>query len=327
MDDTTRSSCSRSPVPAEILSAIPLFLGYPPTDSLVCLFFDPEGRMVLSSRLDWQACRADPETVVRTLSERASSGGARSVFIVEVDTPAPDPATLVALALQFLMAGIGVEWAGRSAAGSWQGLDCDPRCPPHPVDPHSAMVVELVTRGWSAVPDRDCLIGEVAAADPIADLGPALAPGPDLEAWRDAAIDELTVLLQTDRPLTADDIDLVARVCRDIRARDVVLWRLECTPAGRAVTRARRWQVFATTLRRAPADAVAPVAAVAALMAWQAGEGTRATACLDRARAADPGHSLSGLIRSCLDQAVSPSVWLASLSSLDEDTCRHGAAD
>lgn len=328
MDNTTECPRSRDAQlrPEDVLPALPLFLGYRPTDSLVCLFFDHD-RMVLSSRVDWATCQVAPGEVVETLAARADNCGASAVFITEVETGRPDRATLTDLSLHFVVAGMEVLWAGRSADGAWRGLECLPECPEHLLDPHSPAVVELIAQGWSAAPDRDSVLAEVAPRDQVPDLGSPIAPGPQRERWRDQAIHDAMQLLQSDRPLAAADVSLIAQVCRDIRTRDVVLWRLECTDEGRAVSGERRWQVFATVLRRAPADSIAPVAAVAALIAWQLGEGTRATACLHRAEAADPAHSLASLVRTSVQQAVPPTVWRQCMSSLDEETCRHGTHD
>jgi Domain of unknown function (DUF4192) len=283
--------------------------------------------MVLSSRVDWATCQVAPAEVVETLAARAANCGATAVFLAEAQTAAPDAATLIDLSLHFVLSGMAVVWAGRCADGTWRGLECGSECPDHVLDPHSPAVVELIAQGWSAAPDRDSVVAEVAPRDQVPDVGEPIAPGPARELWRDHAIRETMQLLRSDRPLEAGDVSLIARMCRDIRVRDVVLWRLECTDDGRAVTGSRCWQVFATALRRAPSDCVAPVAAVAALVAWQLGEGTRATACLHRAEAADPTHSLASLVRTSVYQAVPPTVWRQCMSSLDEETCRHGSGD
>lgn len=311
--------------PEEILPALPLLLGYPPVDSLVCLFFDDHG-LVLSSRVDWSTCRAAPSDVVDTLVMRAGACGAQSVFVTQAQAPDPDPATLSELSMLFVVAGMEVLWTGRTADGVWRGLHCAASCPDHPLDSHSPAVVELIAQGWSAAPDRASVVAEVDAEDPVPDLCEPMPPGPALERWRDETIRRGMDLLTSARPVTTAEVQLIAAACRDIRVRDVILWRLERTDAGRAVDRNRRWLVFATALRRAPSNCVAPVAAVAALTAWQQGEGTRATACLARARDADPQHSLAALVRRCVDQAVPPATWRQCMASLDEVTCRHGTS-
>lgn len=329
---TTNSFCPVSRTlgrhPENLLPALPLLIGYRPTDSLVCLFFTDEGTVVLSSRVDWDTCLAAPEDVVATLAERGRNCGAGSVLVVSVDPIRPDPQTIAALALGFVSREFELLWAGEVFDDCWLGLECTPECGEHRMDPHHPTVVGLIADGLAAVADRDTLVAEVAEdhESRIANLGPPPV-GRYLEMWRDEAIERAMELLRTAEPLSDADVDLVARACRDLRVRDVVLWRITM---GREHDRAllqRCWTVFAACLRRAPDDAVAPVAAVAALIAWQLGEGTRALECVKRARDADPDHSLAGLVHRCIDEARPPSLWHQVMAGLDEHTCRYGQRD
>ena len=314
--------------PEELLPAIPLLIGYRPSDSLVCLFFDGSGSIVLSSRVDWDTCRTAPDDVVATLAERARNCEANSVLVASIDAVRPDQHTIAALALSFLSRDFELLWAGETFDDSWRGLECSPACGEHLLDRHHPTVVGLIADGLAAAPDRDTIVAEIAE-DParrIPDLGTA-PTGRRLESWRDDAIERMAELLRTTEPLSDSDVDLVTRACRDLRVRDVVLWRITNGPHhGRALLQ-RCWDVFAESLRRAPSDSIAPVAAVAALIAWQLGEGTRAMECLKRARAADPDHSLADLVFRCIDQARPPSLWHQVMAGLDEATCRYGHID
>lgn len=314
--------------PEDLLPAIPYLLGYAPTDSLVCLFFDSGGGMRLSSRVDWDTCRAAPEDVATTLSQRAANTGAASVLVVAVDPERPSLAVIAELSALFLDHGLSIDWAGECLGARWRGLECTHDCDHHVLDPHCPTVLELIAEGNAPAADRAGIVAEVApAADRLDTLARAAMPagGTDREVWRDTTIEDVMALLSRHERLGDRDVAVVAGACMDIRVRDVVLWRLTVADVGVGIASHRTWQVFSQTLRQAPDEAVAPVAAVAALVAWQMGEGTRAMECLKRARDADPDHSLAALVFRCVDAAQPPSLWWQVMSGLDEETCRHGS--
>ncbi len=316
--------------PEELLPAIPYLLGYQPADSLVCLFFDQHDQMRLSSRVDWDTCLAAPDDVADVLAQRGFNCDAVSVLVAAVDVVQRDDRTLQALSAHFATAGLTVGWVGECAGTTWRGLDCSDTCGVHLLDPHCVTVVGLIADGNAPAPDRQTVVAEVApAANPLPDLRLANRPaggGPPLELWRDETIEDCMELLRAHRLPTDRDVAVLAAACCDTRARDVVLWRLTVGQDTVSVMSGRTWEVLSTTLQRAPAEAVAPVAAVAGLVAWQMGEGTRAMACLNRAYDADPTHSLASLVFRCVDAAQPPSVWWQVMASLDESTCRHGSS-
>jgi Domain of unknown function (DUF4192) len=316
--------------PEELLPAIPYLLGYTPTDSLVCLFFDNAGVMRLSSRVDWQTCRVAPEDVATTLTQRALNNGAVSALVAAMDPADPSLAVVAELSALFLDEGLALDWAGECHGTHWVGLECTAECGRHVMDPHCPTVLELIAEGVSPAADRGEIVAEVAADDDdrldSLQLAAVPAGGADREVWRDTTIEDCMGLLHGNAVLTDRDVALVAAACADIRVRDVVLWRLTVGDGPVSVRSPRTWDVISQVLRRVPDDAVAPVAAVAALVAWQRGEGTRAMECLKRAHAADPDHSLAALVFRCVDAAQPPSLWWQVMAGLDEDTCRNGAA-
>lgn len=314
--------------PEDLLPAIPYLLGYRPTDSLVCLFFDAGGGMRLSSRVDWETCRVAADDVAATLFQRACNSGAASVLVAAIDVRHPSPAVLAELGALFLDHGLMIDWAGECWGEHWRGLECTRDCAVHVLDRHCPTVLELITQGTAPAADRASIVAEVAAAsNRLETIAPAGMPdqGEDREVWRDTAIEDCMALLAGHGRLSDADVAVVSATCLDIRVRDVVLWRLTVGGGGVNVSSPRTWDVFSQALRRAPDEAVAAVAAVAALVAWQMGEGTRAMECLKRATAADPDHSLAGLVFRCVDAAQPPSLWWQVMAGLDEETCRHGS--
>ncbi len=313
--------------PEELLPAVPYLLGYHPTDSLVCLFFGADDEMRLSSRVDWDTTRLATHDVVATLSERAGNCDAHSVLIVAMDPQQPDWEVLTHLCVGFLDRGLTIDWAGECRAGAWRGLECTDDCDRHVLDPQCVTVTRLIAEGVAPAADRDEVTAEVtAAADQLDDdvaVSVPLHPG-GLEAWRDEMIPACLAVLERGGALSDAEIATFAVGMSDIRVRDVVLWRLTCGGHRPGIADPQTWQVVSAVLRQAPGVTVAPVAAVAALVAWQRGEGTRAMAALPRAWAADPQHSLAELVYRCVDAAVPPTVWWQVMSGLDEPTCRHG---
>lgn len=317
--------------PEQMLPAIPYLLGYAPSDSLVCLFFDHGGVMRLSSRVDWDTCVTAPQDVVITLAQRGRNCGAGSVLIASVDPAGPSLDTVSRLCVEFLSEGFDIDWAGECAGDSWRGLECTDHCDRHVLDPHCATVVGLIAEGNAPAPDRKAVVAEVAA-DPeerLDSLHLAEIPNKpgDLEIWRDTTIEDcLAILSAHEEALSDRQVALMAAACCDIRVRDVILWRLTIGEEAARIDARRTWDLISSTLRRAPDEAVAGVAAVGALVAWQMGEGTRAMECLKRARQADPRHSLAALVFRCVDSAQGPQIWWQVMAGLDEDTCRHGDA-
>ncbi len=315
--------------PEQLLPAIPYLLGYTPRDSLVCLFLDRGGVMRLSSRVDWDTCTAAPQDVAITLAQRARNCGAGSVLIASVDPVEPNLDTVSQLCVEFLSEGFDIDWAGECAGDAWRGLECTDHCDRHVLDPHCATVVGLIAEGNAPAPDRAAVVAEVAADIDERLDGLQLAQIPDQsgdrEIWRDTTIEDcMAILSEHDEVLSDRQVALMAAACDDIRVRDVILWRLTTGENAARIEARHTWNVISSTLRRAPDGAVAGVAAVAALVAWQMGEGTRAMECLKRARQADPGHSLAALVFRCVDSAQDPQIWWQVMAGLDEDTCRRG---
>lgn len=75
---------------------------------------------------------------------------------------------------------------------------------------------------------------------------------------------------------------------------------------------------WSDAVRRAPAEFVAPVAALLGVAAWLKGDGAMAWVAVDRARAAQPANALADVVESVLTNAVSPDNWADFLASFNE---------
>ena len=305
--------------PEDVLPALPLFLGYRPTDSLVCLFFDHD-RMVLSSRVDWATCQVAPGEVVETLAARAGNCGASAVFIIQrwkpgVRTGRPSPTCRCTSWWR------GWRCCGRDGppAAPGAGWNVFRNVHEHLLDPHSPAVQLIGGMVGSPRPRRVLPAG----GTPRSSAGPGItiAPGSQREQWRDQAIHDPSQLLQSDRPGCG------GRVAHrpgfyDIRTRDVVLGDWKCTDEGRAVSGSAfagvRHQCCVRPHRQHRAGRGR---GGADRLAVGRGNARHRLSASGRSRRSGPLPGI--LVRTSVQQAVPPTVWRQCMSS-DEETCRHG---
>jgi Domain of unknown function (DUF4192) len=327
MDHATCLAPSSATRPEELLGAVPYLVGYRPIDSLICLFHTDDRAITLTARLDLSL----PDGAVEDVGDGVASHGRRlgpdgGVVLIGADPRRPDAMGLMRSLVDLVTDdGLRVTWAGCLVGDTWRSIECDTAgCGQHRLvgSQVSPLVAELVSQGMTVADSRERVTAEVSPD------GDRRVPMPDsqepaeLEPWRDAAIDRVTLLLTTGQDLADSDVATVAAACTDIRVRDCVLWRL--TRRNDRETWMAAWHVIAATLRRCPVPATADVAAVASVVAWQCGDGLRANEALDVAWRADPGQSLAGLVRRSLDAGLPPSVWHSVMDSLTEEQCRHG---
>jgi hypothetical protein len=312
--------------PGPLLVAIPYLIGYDPAESLVLIFVDDSGAIATTMRVDWCDAVADPSWVARDLWQRAQRSGAVSVLVVSHRAGGRECLAAITVLGECLSdAGAVVDWSGWVDGRRWRSSTCDADgCRDHELpDPAASRhVAQLVAGGCAPAADRARVAEEVAPCDPGQCWGPlVIAPEADREAWRSATVDAMEVLLRAGLPLEDHDMALVAAV------RDTVLHRLTIgSTADRSAEWATAWRQLAAVLRRAPQGFAAPVGAVAALAAWQFGDGLRAGMALGRARADDPDHGLTRLMRDVLDRALPPWAWDSIMAGLTESECRYGGA-
>ena len=107
----------------------------------------------------------------------------------------------------------------------------------------------------------------------------------------------------------------VGHLVSTIPSRDLLLRGLTVESDHRLLTVAR--EVLAEAVRCAEPGRAAPLAAVLAVCCWVDGDGAAAWVALDRALAADPDHSLAGLIATALQQGQPPWVWTSIMADLN----------
>ena len=319
--------------PADAVLAAPLMLGYWPDDSLCAIFVDAEHRVVLIMRWDAHAQAAIPalppmspgESVPDTVHLVAYTASPRPG-----EPPVTPDRSAWRLAERTLRgSGMSLGWilvAGRHGSSvPWtfvegQGSELAVRVIAGPEVARRAQCWGLSP--WR--PTRRDYVGDIAT-DPVAreHVSEELRQSPPEveEATRDA-----TIAAVRDRVARGDTSPIAVAetlvALADVRVRDTLLWDLMQEEPS-------TWPAIAEWMARvvaaAPETYVAAPATLLAILRWQIGDGSRASAAVERALAADPTYTLAALVDRCLTTGMHPSVWRAGLADLSREACRRAA--
>ncbi|NDB18690.1 MAG: DUF4192 domain-containing protein, partial [Actinobacteria bacterium] len=221
----------------------------------------------------------------------------------------------------------------------WRSMLCSDRscCPADgtPIDlaRGDRIAAEFVAEGVSVRSGRDAL---ATACAPLPDSDPAAVLFRAALASQAASsgADWATAVAPQERQQRAEqcvqtlvgggDADAsVALALADIRVRDAVIRML--THDEGADERRRAEANLIATMRVSPRDLRAPIATVAAGLAWQRGDGAIGADCLEVALDADPDYSLARLLRRALCNAVPPNVWVTAVGQTTVDECLTGS--
>ncbi|MCX6433850.1 MAG: DUF4192 family protein, partial [Actinobacteria bacterium] len=194
---------------------------------------------------------------------------------------------------------------------------------------------EFTGLGQAPLPDRGS-IEDSMAADPeqVAEVArrlPAGLPGRSTarrrrQVWRDRSLELVRVALVEPPRVgrTVESPSVIARLLlglADIRVRDTALWDLA---HGEQDDLRRALDVLTQALRAAPEGLVAPVATCVAIVAWQLGDGTRASIAVERALQDEPEYSLAALVSASLRAGLPPQAWREAMGGLTREICRYG---
>ncbi len=311
---------------------IPHLLGFNPASSLVLLGIGgPHARVRLAFRYDLP----DPpdETLAADIAAHASSVLNRQHLATAI-VVGYGPGRLVTPIVDSVCpalsrAGVAIRDALRVDDGRyWSYLCTDPACcPPEGVafDPSGHPAAEaLGAAGLTVHADRAALAATIAPdPDPAAEMSAAVSravcragrlidealAGPDcddpLRAFADAGRRAVRIAVNGCRRGSAisdpDEIAWLGLALTDLRVRDDAWARMD--------PRFRRDHegLWASLVRRLPAEYVPAPAALLAFTAWQAGDGALASVAIERALAADPGYSMALLIAEALHAGLPPS--------------------
>ncbi|MBB5791527.1 DUF4192 domain-containing protein [Jiangella mangrovi] len=329
--------------PGDLLAAVPHLIGFHPYSSMVVVCVDlEEGRTGLIMRLDLPAARHEEEYAAQ-LAQRiewhppdavilacygatgAPPGSEPAESLVPPERGGLPGARLIEHLLDHL-AGSPVQVLGTVYVddGRWWTYDCDHPgcCPPDGVPlpgPGTGAAAQVAAR--TALQGRRTLASRRELEDGV--RGPSGAREADLLdvfarvdrelaaealAGGGSAVRERTVALARDLvarsaegrlDLTDDQVARLSLGASDILVRDRLAAFETSDPAA--------WLGLLTALARRTPDARATaICAILAWVAYQQGDGAVANVALDRVQAVDPGHTLAGLLRDCLDGQVEP---------------------
>jgi hypothetical protein len=296
--------------PEDLLAAVPVVLGFHPSDSLVMLTFG--ATRTFHARLDLPPpgdAGAVTEVVEAMLAPSRTHEVERVAFVVYSDDPALAAGLAAGLVPAFVADGIGVIDVIRAHGGSWCRVPVRAQAResrPMPYDDtHHPFNAQAVFEGRVTLASREELRATVAPDSRCRERWSALLdglppPGP-AEVARARA---LVAGWVTDGADPDDDgaAQVLAAVTRT-DLRDVALYSVTRDSARDHL------RVWAALLRGAPDRQVPDTAAVTAFCAWQCGQGALAWCALDRCLAVDPGHRLGQCLAECLTRALPPSVW------------------
>lgn len=315
---------------SDIALAAPLMLGYWPGDSVCAVCVDEWGHVVLVMRWD----RADTPVLPDLSGPARHSGAVVACHVVVYAEPGACDTR---------------PWHVDAETLRGAGLDVTSICQVQALDGQVRWRVEALPSpdGRARVPAHSYAEGTVTRAgiaekarswglpvfhgsrdDYVSDILPipqAMAQvatvlegaTADVEGRRAGIVD--AVLERLGRAsLTETDIAEVLVALDDIQVRDTVLWDvMQGDPPS--------WRVAADRLAKivssAPQAHVAAAATLLAILRWQLGDGSRASAAVDRAREADPEYSLALLVTGCLAAGMHPATWREGLAGLRRSDC------
>lgn len=328
--------------PDALLAAVPYLLGFRPSESAVVVWLRG-GRILLTQRLDLPPGESDLPGWRAAMWTHAAAEGAEEIVVVLATERSDFDWIRDAILVDADDRGIEIRDALRTAGDRWWSLLCtdDSCCPPEgrTVDPDlaAAVAAEFTGLGQAPLPDRGS-IEDSMTADPeqVAEVArrlPAGLPGRSTarrrrEVWRDRSLELVRVAL-TEPPRVGRTIESPSVIARlllglaDIRVRDTALWDLA---HGDQDDLQRALDVLTQGLRAAPEGLVAPVATCVAIVAWQLGDGTRATIAVDRALADEPEYSLAALVSASLRAGLPPRAWREAMGGLTREVCRYGTS-
>lgn len=292
--------------PEDLVAFVPLAIGFVPQRSAVLLSLGGPGSF--HARVDLPHDPGDVDLVVDALLRPAERHLTRSVaFVLYDDDTAVADETAWSLHHGFVDAGIEVVEVLRVHQGHWFAM-----LPGRPSTCYDGVPFDVAAHPFSvrAVVDGRVTLGSReelrATLDPrpraveltaalLADAEPAPTGG--LRGLVERHLAARTMF--TPAELASVAVTITSGPRRD----EVWAWQ-DRAHARQAV------ELWSDAVRRLPRSHAAAPAAVLAFAAWLAGEGALAWCAVDASRAAQPDHSLAGLVAGLLESATSPDAWV-----------------
>ena len=281
--------------PEDVLAAVPVLLGFEPSDSVVMLTFG--GRETFHARIDLPPPKGFDEAVDLLLGPAIAHGVEQVLLVLYSAHERRSDALLGRLVEAFHGEGIQVVSSLRADGQRWflaQGPGVPYDVTGHPFRAQAVVEGHVVTGSRDELAARlDACAGAAAVQACLGSVPPYDATEVAACSWRSVGAGRFT---DADLAGVLEGIlDLAVRdaawssISRDDAAAHVVLWT--------------------DAVQRSPAHLVGGAAAVLGLAAWLAGNGALAWCAVDRCVEADPDNSLARLVGELLSRAVPPSSW------------------
>lgn len=304
--------------PSALIAAVPHLVGFTPTKSLVLVVMaGPRSRVVLTIRADLpDGVDTDRLTDLFDPLQRAVglASGEQVVGVCYPPANSFDSGEVLAGLLK-AMKGTNVEIVDFLVVTPthWRSLVLDPFCAPELLSAGLGLTTPaqaaLVLEGRAPLPSRQALVDSFA---PLRADDPRMIDCEDIAQAQDLELGALLDLVGPNQPLEKAQMAQVLAGLQATNLRDLlvatVLKSAMADEQGLANHLRGTCERLRPIVQAAPEGAVAPVATVLSVLAWQAGEGAIATCALERALVDEPDYRLAGLVQAALATAMPP--WL-----------------
>lgn len=306
--------------PEDLLAMAPVLLGFWPEESLVMITIGAErpfhARVDLPPLAEQDACVR--LSLADLLVEPALRHGADAVVLLYFTAERAAATVLHAdLARSLRRAGLPVRAALTADGSTWLDLTAGAGARrPHPYDVSChPFVVEALVHGRISHRTRGEMVGSLEA-DPeqVASVEKALVDdalpagglpldGRDVRAQGEWVASAVATATAAGADLSVPSSARLLWMLQSPRVRDAA-WSLITRESATAHV-----ALWSELVRRAPESLVAHPAALLGWSSWQAGDGARAWAAVDRCRRADPDHFMAVHLALLLEGAVPPEEW------------------
>ncbi|GAA2299222.1 hypothetical protein GCM10009853_064350 [Glycomyces scopariae] len=306
--------------PNDLLTTIPLLLGFKPEHSLVVVGLAAR-QLQCTFRVDLPGS-ADHLEHLPDLTGQLSLNECDECVVVAYGEKEVAEASIERAATRLFNAGIPPLDRLRVADGRWFSLTCDkPCCPPEgtPIPETSPASCEVALAGCYAAADRAEVAELLAPAAPgrraavERAVAAALAAEADLD-WATQRSQDLHAIdhwMSTTALPGPDDIASIGLALGDLDIRDYAIRRI-CTGQFES----NRLDLWTWVTRHMADDLRAPAATVAGFAAYRFGNGVLALEAFDTALKSSPNYRLAQMLRAAL-QAGYPPASLANIGTAE----------
>ncbi|WP_162145977.1 DUF4192 domain-containing protein [Glycomyces tenuis] len=296
--------------PVDLITTIPLLLGFHPEHSLVVVGLN-EGDFQCTFRVDLPGSAEHIEHL-RDLTGQLCRNECDACVLIAYGEREVGEAALARAAHRFDAAGIKPLNRFRVADGRWFSPDCEDTCCPaegKPVPQTSPASCEVAVAGGHALPDRSAVAAQLDPAEPgrraavTAAVEAALLAEAELDWAEQRGRDLRTVdrwMASSELPDTAD-IAALGLALGDLDIRDHAIDRINSGDFE-----GNRTDLWIWLARHLEEELVAPAATVAGFAAYRFGNGVLALEALELALRARPNYRLAQMLMAALQAGIPP---------------------